>query len=815
MSGTKEKTVNTSCPECDIGPFTRNHYFTGKLLVERDFRQEQAYYMDKLRLHTQRLHGWGVVCGLKVKQHETCPDRFVCIEPGLAIDCCGHDIFVPEEDCIDFTQFDSVKALLAKKDGQPHILQIRICYKECPSEPIPVLYDDCGCDDTQCAPNRILESYEVDVAVDPDTTASSPEAPSLAWKNSIDVAHASQVALHDATHRIYVLTKDSPGTIYQVSTDNFTIVTSHPLGDQGLGLAVSNSGDHVYVVTGDPTVDAPLQLHVLDATSANLPLVQKKPIPIAATAKARSGIVLAVAPAPDNSLMALITATGDLLKWDSTIDSDPKQPAPPKTIASLKAKQNSLVLSSDGSTAYVAGAQIQAVHLADGTIKAINVPAVATPIALAIVNTAAGNWLAVADANANANQLHLVDPVAQKVVGTAPLANLPVGLAVAPDGRWAYVVEQDAGANKSYVEPVDLAGLQNGQQVKATPLEVGTNSQSPVLAPSGQTLLVPFTGDMTKASDGGVAIVEVSETACCDMVWKSLEGCPSCCTANCVVLATITGYVANNTIEDLPSESDDGPNHISRVDNHAGRRLLPSTSTLADMIQCICDAGSGGQGKKGDTGPQGPQNPGPGLEQGLTRINGLSWIHNELRFVQDLLNFPDPLNSARSVPGIVISFTAPVQFNVPVPNLPKVLQPIDTNIFEVLIQDTLGQDTSRNSPLLCRCPVRGIVIPVDHIDMKGPPNLITGASQALSGNVPVPGIAFLFTAGLPKLGGSPMWIQLRCDFVVDQNGKAVDGAFLRMQLPTGDHMGALSTPPNPNPLGLQGGLFESWFRLGD
>ena len=57
------------CPSCEIGPFVRNHYFTGKLMLERDFTDEQRYYIQKLRHHHQRLHGWGVVCGLKVKQH--------------------------------------------------------------------------------------------------------------------------------------------------------------------------------------------------------------------------------------------------------------------------------------------------------------------------------------------------------------------------------------------------------------------------------------------------------------------------------------------------------------------------------------------------------------------------------------------------------------------------------------------------------------------------------------------------------------------------------------------------------------------------
>jgi len=59
MALTDHHASQTLCHACDIGPFTRNHYFTGKLLLERDFTAEQQYVIDKLRHHHQRLHGWG------------------------------------------------------------------------------------------------------------------------------------------------------------------------------------------------------------------------------------------------------------------------------------------------------------------------------------------------------------------------------------------------------------------------------------------------------------------------------------------------------------------------------------------------------------------------------------------------------------------------------------------------------------------------------------------------------------------------------------------------------------------------------------
>jgi hypothetical protein len=186
----------TACPACEFGPFTRNAYWTGKLMLARDFVDEQRYFLDKLRHHTQKLHGAGVVCGLKVVQHEkeTCRDRFVCIEPGAAVDCCGHDIVVRERDCVDLWALPAIKKLREKTpaggpDTKEHTLQICIRFRECETEPVPVLYDECGCADDKCAPNRVLESYEVDVLVDPTMPPAAQPFPPLCgdlWKKSLD-----------------------------------------------------------------------------------------------------------------------------------------------------------------------------------------------------------------------------------------------------------------------------------------------------------------------------------------------------------------------------------------------------------------------------------------------------------------------------------------------------------------------------------------------------------------------------------------------------------------------------------------------------
>lgn len=70
----------------------RNRFFSGKHLTAEDLQLEQEYFREKLKLHNRYLHGFGVVSGLDVSNCS----RDVVISPGLAIDCEGNEIVVPE-----------------------------------------------------------------------------------------------------------------------------------------------------------------------------------------------------------------------------------------------------------------------------------------------------------------------------------------------------------------------------------------------------------------------------------------------------------------------------------------------------------------------------------------------------------------------------------------------------------------------------------------------------------------------------------------------------------------------------------------------
>ncbi len=185
---TREK----ECLPCAIPAFCRNSYYRGKLLTERDFSDEQRYGIDKLRLHTLALHGWGVACGLVVKPHPVCPDKRLVISEGLAIDDCGREIRLLQEECVLLPKptpppppaIGGVELPMAEgeeheqgdEDGErekmpdgcdpepvPKDLYLCIRYAECETEFAPAPFDDCSCTASSQKPNRVCEGYRLEL----------------------------------------------------------------------------------------------------------------------------------------------------------------------------------------------------------------------------------------------------------------------------------------------------------------------------------------------------------------------------------------------------------------------------------------------------------------------------------------------------------------------------------------------------------------------------------------------------------------------------------------------------------------------------
>ena len=147
---------------------TRNRYFTGKPMTARDFADEQRFLIERHRLHNRLLHDWGIVCGLRVKHHRNpdCQDRWVVVEAGIAIDCCGREIILARDTTVRIDGDDgSEQAAAQRRDTDPweppEDLVVYVRYAEELEECVPVLYREHGCDPTESEAGRVREVAEL------------------------------------------------------------------------------------------------------------------------------------------------------------------------------------------------------------------------------------------------------------------------------------------------------------------------------------------------------------------------------------------------------------------------------------------------------------------------------------------------------------------------------------------------------------------------------------------------------------------------------------------------------------------------------
>ena len=777
------------CVECEVPVFARNHYFTGKLLVERDFSDEQRYLVGKDRRHVQRLHGRGTACGLKVVEHpqDACRDRWVIVEPGTAIDCCGREITVREPDSFDLlsaldAEWQRGHGTGSQMDSDPHSIQICIGYRECAAEEVPVLFDDGGCDDEHCQPNRILESFELGVRIDPPATGSDPIGPSLEWESTINLARAGWVRRHEATNRVYVVAQPDggPPSLYGYTADQGVLADSHQLtvaaGQMAGDLAISPDGKQAYVALTAAAAAGDGEVRLLDLTSAGYP----ETAVIKVTGAGLSPVRLAVG--PDGRLFVLNTAGGVVSAY-----ATPMPPVPAAVNFTAVAGATAIDLGPDGTTIY----------LADGStsiksLDAAHPAAAATPIDLAglaahaiHVFRAAGADHLVAAGTGAVKLLGLGATTTDE--GQVTTAYDPVAITSSPGGAWLYLLEQDDATKKGYVRAVSTAKAKNDPAHAAlTPVLVGERPSSAALSADGGTLYAAYLGAATTATAGGVAVLDVEEVAC-DQLWaKALDPCPGCSDDDCIVLATIAGYHHGDKVTD------------GMIDNLKDRPILASTELITEVVKCLLE----GERVAPTTGPPPPPPPPPAL----VHVCGVNWNHDDVNRVTDLVVPLQDTQPSTTGPGLLVMFDGPIQVpgNLTVSALTMEVQTV------VPYPEMPGTYTWVG--------LRGRL---DLVALTATRDPSTGVCTNLQMVLPKPGtgpynglrwILDAKTAQQPWREGRGLRVLVQGDFIV---GTATnpDGTAAPPAPVDGNHLAPYLNGGRISGDGTMGGLFESWFAL--
>jgi hypothetical protein len=153
------------CGVCKIPSFERNNYFDGKTLSARDLLAEQRYFNEKRWLLNRTVFGWGVVCGLDVSVDGDC----LTVSPGLALDCCGHEVLVCERHTVHpQTVNEQLSSDPAYAGGGDVRWLLCLEYREYKVEPV-VLPAGCEQDDPGREHNRFRDGYRLRVRLASDT----------------------------------------------------------------------------------------------------------------------------------------------------------------------------------------------------------------------------------------------------------------------------------------------------------------------------------------------------------------------------------------------------------------------------------------------------------------------------------------------------------------------------------------------------------------------------------------------------------------------------------------------------------------------
>ena len=181
---------------CGVEPLAHPKYSFGMLLEARHLALEHRYAATRLNTHDIRLHDFGTVCGLRVVKHPSpeCVDKYAILQPGIALDCCGREIVVPETLFVPL--FDGA---LSGWCGAPQssaqtppagvtrtTLYVYLAYAQCDTDPIPTYVRACGCCEGSCShgdcvPSVTREGYAVLVSTVP---------PPL-WRNPVGAAYCA------------------------------------------------------------------------------------------------------------------------------------------------------------------------------------------------------------------------------------------------------------------------------------------------------------------------------------------------------------------------------------------------------------------------------------------------------------------------------------------------------------------------------------------------------------------------------------------------------------------------------------------------
>jgi hypothetical protein len=222
-------------------PDARKHvnYVQGMVLGADDLNQEFVYHRHQIHWLAREAIGYGTLSGLRVTVEPGSNGPQVSVTTGTALIPRGQLIRVAPRQCAALNSWlaladtrQQLAALGVAANGTVTAYVV-LCFRDCPTDPLPIPGEPCRCDSSAMAPSRITDDFRLELRL---TAPAQPEEDAIRdfveWLRHIKVTSAASgytsttdflQAIRDAAHNLTSPIESPPDFLYGSPPANLLI----------------------------------------------------------------------------------------------------------------------------------------------------------------------------------------------------------------------------------------------------------------------------------------------------------------------------------------------------------------------------------------------------------------------------------------------------------------------------------------------------------------------------------------------------------------------------------------------------------------
>jgi hypothetical protein len=181
-----------------VAPDSSKHvnYTLGMLLGVDDFNQEFAYLSGRDKWLARDAIGYGTLNGLRVTLDTTAKGPRVTVSAGTALSPMRQVIRLQPAQCAYLADWlsanqSALKVLGGSPPGSLLRLSLVICYRQCPTDPVPIAGEPCRSAADMMANSRLTDDFRLELRVTPPVQQEEDAVRDfVAWLDQIQVTDA-------------------------------------------------------------------------------------------------------------------------------------------------------------------------------------------------------------------------------------------------------------------------------------------------------------------------------------------------------------------------------------------------------------------------------------------------------------------------------------------------------------------------------------------------------------------------------------------------------------------------------------------------